>query len=342
MQEDKEISKVKIKKSSGRMYLVEYFFKHVSLAWLVSSMAYAVSLVVLSWFDEVSDRGSAVIGFSAFFITSLLIFLPLSVWLHKRTIAEEALDSSLKDKGVRKFILFFFLFQYAAAAIVSTIVAATAIINNLLSAGAGARFDNDFWLLVAISASLAALFGFVTALVYKEDNRGKLSSIKIPFLIGLSILLTILLIAFPVRMNRGSFADEQKVVDLNDINYGIQKYLEDNREMPSSLDKLSLDDELEERLGDYEYTRLALQGSDGRYEICAEFNNDTTRDGPDYESDNYYGNSNSFWDHKAGKDCFKRTVYNYDYYPPNNRETEHVDIDYSEPAVESPAAVEVN
>lgn len=330
---------VKTKKSSGRMYLAEYFFKHASMVWLVSSMAYAVGLIILSWFDEVLEGGSAVVGFSAFFITSILILLPLSVWLHKRTMNEEEVDPSLKDKGVRKFVLFFFLAQYAIAAIVATIVAVTATINNLLSVGAGAQFDKDFWMLVTISGVLAALFITVTVLVYKEDDRGKLSSLKIPIMIGLSSLVAILLVAFPVRMNRGAVADNQRIDDLNSIHNSIDSYVRNNNELPESLDDLDFEDRVKDRLDDYEYKRIGSQNSEYRYEICAEFNSDASFN----RGYDYGGGDDSFWNHVEGRDCFNKTIYSYyDEWEPQPLPFDSSTTEIDFPEAETPEAVEFN
>lgn len=289
----------------------------------------AVSFVTLLWqyinyfFPDALNRYYNYIdsaGPIRFAVASLIIVFPVFIlvsWALNKIYAKE---SVVRESKIRKWLIYLTLF-IASLVIIGDLIA---VINMFLGGEITARF-----ILKALSVLLVAgaVFGY-----YLDDVR-KESPTKLarPFAFGTGALVLVsvvgafFIIGSPATARLIQF-DQQKISDLQGIQYQIVNYWQRKETMPNSL--ADLNDPISSFIvpkdpqtgAGYEY--VLKDAASLTFELCAVFNK-FSQSNQDISNkimpiagiqDSY----NQNWDHGEGRVCFERTI-DKQLYPPLNK-----------------------
>jgi len=281
----------------------------------------AISFVTLLWqyvnyfFPDVLRSYyyyNGINGPMRFAISSLIIVFPVFIlvswWLNKIYAREAA----VRESKIRKWLIYLTLF-IAALIIIGDLIA---VINMFLGGEITTRF-----ILKALSILLVAafIFGYYLNDV-RKDSPTKLAK-PFAWLSSVIVLVAVVgaffIVGTPQAARLLQF-DQQKVQDLQNIQYQIVNYWQKKQVLPNSLS--DLDDPISsfkipadpQTNQPYEYR--VIEAENLVFELCADFNRETQKN----ESQNYYIYENENWIHGPGRVCFERTI-DKDLYPPIER-----------------------
>jgi len=292
----------------------------------------AVSFVTLLWqyinyfFPDILNRyyTSSFTGPIRFAVSSLVIVFPIFIlvsWYLNKIYTKE---SQVRESKIRKWLIYLTLF-IASLIIIGDLVS---IINTFLGGEITTRF-----VLKALSILLVAvvIFGYYLDDV-RRDTPTK-SAKYFALVAGLCVLVSVvgafLIIGSPMSARLVQF-DQQKIGDLQNIQYQIINYWQRKERLPEKL--TDLNDSIsgyfvpnDPQTGQlYEYN--IKDSATLTFELCANFNLDnnkqagTNRNAPlkvapayPYPSDGY----SDSWNYSADRVCFERTI-DKQLYPPLN------------------------
>lgn len=242
-------------------------------------------------------------------VATLIIFFPIFILLSYFVYKIYAENPAKKDLSVRKWLTYITLF-------VAGLLLAGDLVTVLYKFLDGQDLTVAF-LLKALAVLLVA--GMIFA-HYLQDIRDKVSARCYrtrPIVVGIIILATIIW-GFAVmgspQSQRLARYDNQKISDLQNLQYQVISYWQMNGTIPTNLEKLTetqqyivpTDMQLKKN---YEYKKT----SEMNFELCADFNKE------DMGNQNQYSNGpamytkgdviqNNNWNHKAGRQCFPRVI----------------------------------
>lgn len=291
------------------------FFLHlgtiVALYTVVISFLNLVFKIINKSFPEVASNiyawgaGSEISLPVATLIIVFPIFAVLSHFAYK--VYVESLDK--KEPWIRKWLVYITLF-------VASIVLAGDLVTVLYNFLDGQDLTAAF-LLKALTVLLVAgaVFGF-----YLQDTREKISARgRKTWMAGVGIvILVFIILGFSVlgspQSQRLIRYDNQKVTDLQNIQWQVISYWQMNGTIPADLVELKkqqnvvipTDTQLKK---DYEFKGTGMM----TFEICADFNRENMTNqnqymgaGVVYPKTSVIQNDN--WNHKAGRQCFSRII----------------------------------
>lgn len=287
----------------------------------------AVSFITLLWqfinyfFPDVLNRYYNYLSFTGpirFAVASLIIVFPVFIlvsWYLNKIYAKE---SQVRESKIRKWLIYLTLF-IASLVIIGDLIA---VINTFLGGEITTRF-----ILKALSVLLVA--GFVFGYYFDDVRRPTPSKSAKYFAWGTSVLvLAVIVGAFfivgsPMTARLVQF-DQQKISDLQGMQYQIVNYWQGKEKLPATLSDLS--DTISgykvpidpQNSANYEYN--IKDATNLSFELCATFN----KQGNDMHA--LSGAPISFspkvnadnWDYPAGHYCFERTI-DKQLYPPLNK-----------------------
>ena len=255
-----------------------------------------------------------------FAMAALFVILPLFLALYKFLEKSYENEPSKKNIWVRKWISYLTLFL-AGGVIAGSLVAT---IFSFLNGEITTRFILKVF---AIAFTTALIFTY-----YLLELKDKLTppskrvwAILIAVLIIASLVTGFVVFGSPMKARKLRF-DEQKISDLQNIQWRIVNYWQMKNTLPLAL--MDLKDPLVDNFlindpetGD-EYEYKVLSGNQrSSFKLCATFN---------YKSQNIQGSpmpksapitpdsvSNDTWFHNAGKTCFDRSIDPELYKKPN-------------------------
>ncbi len=298
-----------------------HLFAIVTLYWS------AISFITLCWqyinyfFPDVLNYNYGFSGTIRFAIASLAIVFPLFIltsWLLNNIYAKE---SEVRESKIRKWLIYLTLF-ITSLVIVGDLIF---VINTFLGGEIKARF-----ILKALSIILVAgvIFWY-----YLNDVRrsAPLKSIKyvaslVSAVVVIAIIGAFFIVGSPMKARLAQF-DQQRISDLQNIQWQVVNYWQRKNALPKELNDLN--DSISgyavpndpETNAPYEYSILLPSESAESmiyFELCATFNLDSKTQPnvkmmPAYPV--YDGANNQNWDHAAGHACFERTI-DQQLYPP--------------------------
>lgn len=243
-------------------------------------------------------------GAMRFAIASLIIVFPLFIWLTRLINNDLEANPEKRELGLRKWLTFLTLFVAAVVMAGDAIV----VINQFLGGEITTRFILKA---LAVLVVAKAIFWY-----YIKSLRGTMSrsqSKMFGWLVALVVLITLIggfmVMGSPMTQRLMRF-DEQKISDLQSIQWQITNYWQAKGALPNTLDDINdpissfmtpIDPQTNQP---YEYKRTGTMS----FEICANFN---------LESGNGSGESvvkypimgtNENWKHEAGRACFERVI----------------------------------
>jgi len=277
----------------------------------------AVTFVTLMWqyinyfFPDVLDYYPASFNEPMrFAVSSLFIVFPVFIlvsWYLNKIYSREAV---VRESKIRKWLLYLTLF-IASLVIIGDLIT---VINIFMGGEITTRF-----ILKALSVLLVAgvVFGY-----YLDDVRRETptkSAKYFAWATGVIILIAVVGAFFIVgspQSARLAQLDQQKISDLQSIQYQVVNYWQSKEKLPNSLSDLNdpisgfmapVDPQTQDKGYAYEYN--VMNAENLTFELCATFN----KEGKDQYSQYRYaevpvkGVADN-WTHSAGRVCFKRTI----------------------------------
>ncbi|MBP9711183.1 MAG: hypothetical protein KBD50_02920 [Candidatus Pacebacteria bacterium] len=250
-------------------------------------------------------------------MATLIVLTPVFLVLMRVIRKEIEVDPSRAQIWVRRWALFLTVFVAGASIVVDLIVLLTTFLS-------GESLTTAFLLKVAV-VLLVASAGFMHFLAdlwgfwHQYPARARTVNWGVGLLVILTILAGFLIVGTPqqARMFR---LDQQKVNDLQNIQWQIINFWQKKQTLPEALDELTdplsgytvpVDTESGEA---YDYNRISLTS----FTLCATFN--LAGGGQEFGREISYpatvgGKGMDTWEHTAGETCFERTI-DPDLYPP--------------------------
>lgn len=246
-------------------------------------------------------------------VATLIIFFPLFILLSYFVYKIYAHDPSKKELGIRKWLTYITLF-------VAGILLAGDLVTVLYKFLDGQDLTAAF-LLKALAVLLVA--GAIFA-HYLQDIRDKVSPkcMKIRPIVASVVILATIIWGFAVmgspQSQRLFRYDNQKINDLQNIQWQVISYWQMNGTLPANLAELKAqqnviiprDTQFEK---DYEYKGTGTM----TFELCADFNKEDMANRYQYADVAPVGYptsakvsviQNNNWNHKAGRQCFSRVI----------------------------------
>ena len=252
------------------------------------------------------DPFSGAISFS---MASLIILVPIYIWLTRILTQDIRKNPQKKEIGIRRWLLYITL-------LISGFVLAgdlIALVNNFLGGELSIRFFLKVLVIFAvIGSAFAYYYADLKGYWEKNEAKAKLSGAIVGAVVLVSIISGFVLVGTPTEQ-RGIRFDTERVNDLQQIQWQVVNYWQSKDELPASLDDLNdpldsfmvktTDPETEQSYG---YNVI----DDTTFELCATFSAPT----PDYAKQQASLQipggirEESNWNHEAGMVCFERTI----------------------------------
>ncbi|MDE2213186.1 MAG: hypothetical protein KGJ34_01485 [Patescibacteria group bacterium] len=249
-------------------------------------------------------------GAIPFELSSLVILFPLFLVLTHLIRKDTAKNPQKRDLWVRRWALVFTVFIAGATVVIDLIT----LLTNFLSGNFTIFFLLKVLVILLIAGAgllhfLADIWGYWD----KEKNKSRLVGWGAGIVVICTVIAGFLIMGAPWNVRLYRF-DEQKVNDLQNIQYQIVSYWQQEQKLPASLsdlkDSLSgysvpLDSQTNEA---YEYSVTGRLS----FELCANFNAQTQA----YDESELFsptpvgvlGSGADSWYHGSGKVCFDRTI----------------------------------
>lgn len=298
-----------------------HLFAMVTLYWS------AISFITLCWQyinhffpDALVDYYSraSFSGSIRFAIASLIIVFPLfllTAWVLNRIYAKE---SVVRESKIRKWLIYLTLFITSLVIIGDLIF----VINTFLGGEITIRF-----ILKALSVLVVA--GAIFA-YYLDDVRRNVSSDLSKYIAGACAIIVLVavvgaffIVGSPMKARAEQF-DQQRVMDLQNIQWQVVNYWQRKGQLPNNL--TDLNDSISgytvpvdpETSIAYEYTATGFANLG--FQLCSTFNlpsdaNGNMKNVPTPAM--YPGEISQSWNHPAGRFCFDRSI-DQQLYPPLN------------------------
>lgn len=251
-------------------------------------------------------------------IASIFIVFPVYLVLSWLISKDFRINPDKRNLGVRRWLVYLTLF-FAGITIATDLIV---LINSFLGGEITSRF-------VLKVLSILILVGLVFAyyLLDLKTKRVKIAKLPKTFgIIAIVIVLASLVAGFGVMgspiTQRQIRYDQQKISDLQGIQWQVINYWQQKGALPNDLSELS--DPISSYMvppdpqgGSYEYRKVGTLS----FELCAEFNRSSKDDiknrsisRPYITEPYFYGVDSGGWEHEQGKKCFERTI-DPDFYP---------------------------
>jgi hypothetical protein len=268
--------------------------------------------------DPLAGYGDPYGGAVRFAMATLIVLTPTMLMLFhliRQTIVD---DFTRADIWIRRWGLVLTLFIAGSIVLIDLIT----LINTFL----GGEITNRFILKVAI----ILLVAFGVSLHFLADRTGywiangrkaNLVGIAVGLLVLLSVLSGFLIIGTPGELRLLRY-DEEKVADLQNIQYQVVDYWQRKQALPQSLN------ELNDSISGFAVPMDSQTGAAYTYKVtgknafslCATFNlptRDTRGQGAYMVRDMSYPGfpMEENWQHEAGETCYERTI-DPERYPP--------------------------
>ena len=257
-----------------------------------------------------------------FAVSSLFIVFPIFIlvsWYLNKIYTREAV---VRESKIRKWLLYLTLFITSLIIIGDLIT----VINTFMGGEITARF-----ILKAFSVLLVA--GVVLGYYLDDVRRETPTKLGKYFVWGTSVIVLISVVgAFFIvgspKTARLIQLDQQKISDLQNIQYEVVNYWQRKEKLPDKLTDLEdsisgfiapVDPQLKENAS-YIYEYNIKDSTALTFELCAIFNKQGKDNNGYYQTMPYpeLTKVQYNWDHEAGRVCFARTI-DKELYPPLNK-----------------------
>ncbi len=263
-----------------------------------------------------------------FAMASLIVLVPLALVLMRFLRSDMVAVPEKKELWVRRWALVLTVF-IAGAVVVGDLIT---LINYFLGGDLTTRFLLKVLVVLGIAGAVFLHFlADIRGYWAENPSRAKMVGYAAGLLVLLSIIAGFFIMGSPAQVRLYRF-DDQKVSDLQNIQWQIVNFWQEKQALPKSLA------DLEDPISGFIAPKDPQTGEMYSYEtgpglsftLCATFNAESqgpARSSPYYNEflGDVKGNDN--WQHGAGEHCFERSI-DPDRYPPYNK-----DIQQPVPAV---------
>jgi hypothetical protein len=242
-------------------------------------------------------------------IATLIVAFPLFFIFARMANQAIRKESDKANLWIRKWLLYLTLFVAGGTMAVDLII--------LLKSFLGGELSSHFFLkiLVVFIVAAAVFFYFIKDIrgYWEKREKQSLAYGGVASLVVLvSIVFGFVFYGSPMTQRALRF-DNQRVSDLQSIQWQVVDYWQNKEELPANLS--DLEDELlgyvaptdPETEDSYEYSRLG----DLTFELCANFSMPNNERTPSYAypiREHGPGLEEGNWQHEAGRECFERTI----------------------------------
>jgi hypothetical protein len=303
----------------------------ISLYWSIFALiALLFSYTDYAFPDALNYSADPYSGAMRFSMASLIVFFPLYLYLMRVIRKDIAADPTRNEIWVRRWLLVLTIF-IAGLTVAGDLVT---LVNYFLGGEITTRFILKVAIVLLISAGVLMHFIADIKGYWKEfPEKARMVGWGAGALIIVSIIAGFFIMGTPGQVRLYRF-DDQKVSDLQNIQYQIVNYWQQKEKLPVALADLNdsqsggivpADPQSQEQ---YKYT---VKGPTS-FELCATFNAPT-------QANSMYANGRGYpyemgttpvgvkgadlnaqpWTHTAGETCFTRTI-DPERYPPYNND----------------------
>src|SRR3989344_2834039 len=248
-----------------------------------------------------------------FAMASLIVLVPVTIFLMRFIRNDIARESIKNELWIRRWALVLTVFV-AGAAVVGDLIT---LVNYFLGGELTTRFILKVLVLLLVAGAvffhfLADLRGYWSV----HPDKAKLVGIAAGILVFISIVSGFFILGSPADVRLTHF-DDQKVGDLQNIQWQVVNFWQQKQRPPASFE------ELKDPLSGYTLPLDPQSGEGDRYEntgrlsfkLCATFNKEGTGDPYATRPVTDKGLEGDTWQHDAGEVCFDRTI-DPERYPP--------------------------
>lgn len=297
--------------------------------WLGAMVALYVSVVsfvllahqyINVWFPDIQlePYGSGASHALRFSMAFLVVFFPLYVWLTRLLHQDLRQNPDKKELWVRRWLVFLTLFVAGVAMAIDLVM----LINTFLNGELTLRFAlKAATILVVVGAGFWYYLNELRGRWEREEGQSKMIAGAVSAIVLASVVGGFFIVGSPVaeRLYR---IDDQKVGDLQNIQWQVVSYWQQKERLPEAIA------DLEDPLTGFIAPRQVETGEPYGYattgamsfELCATFNK-PSRETPTRASMPVpvgIDPMNDNWKHAAGETCFDRTI-DPDLFPPLNK-----------------------
>lgn len=264
------------------------------------------------WFpDLLTDYAAGISGAIRWAIASLIIVFPVYAWLSRTLARDVATNPAKREIRIRKWLLYFTLFL-AAVVIIGDLIA---LIFNFLGGDLTTRFVLKIFVVFAIAAAVFWYYlkNLRSGAESVSGSRMRVFIISVIAIVAIATVGGFFIVGSPFAERMRRF-DEQRVSNLQEIQWQIINYWQRKDKLPAVLDDLR--DPISgftvptdpETAAAYAYrvtTKL-------QFELCADFKTaNTGKDGMTPRAISPVGAPGTVpenWAHGTGRVCFERTI----------------------------------
>lgn len=255
-------------------------------------------------------------------IASLIVVFPLYLFLSRLNYKWLSLEPAKAELWIRKWLIYLTLFVAGGTATVDLIM----LINRFLEGDLTTRFILKVLVVFVVAGAIFGYFMYdLRREIGSQKNRMKILAVAASAAVLLSIVGGFFVVGSPKTERLRRF-DEERVSDLQNIQWQVINYWQSKEALPEELEDLEdsisgfvvpTDPETEDR---YEYNTTAGLS----FNLCATFTLESegiqTYDGvPRPRSidikEQALGLPSALWEHDSGRVCFDRII-DPELYPP--------------------------
>jgi hypothetical protein len=266
----------------------------------------------------------------AYEMAALIVLAPLFLVLMRLIRRDIAQDASRAETWVRRWALYLTVFAAGAAIVIDLIVLLTTFLSG---EDLAARFVLKVLVVLLVAGGgFLHFYSDIRGYWVKNPGRARMVNYGVGLLIVASIIAGFFIIGTPQEARQYRY-DEQKVSDLQNIQWQLVNYWQQKEVLPANLTELNdplsgfvvpMDPQNGEAYG---YTRAGTLS----FELCATFNAEDRyqnsavpgrpaspelqRGEPVAAIPEVVKTSADTWEHGAGEVCFERTI-DPERYPP--------------------------
>lgn len=305
-------------KPSNAVQIVWQWLTYSLWGWTLIVLGILLS-ATLAYF--LAGRRDADYGFLAYTLAPLFVLLPLSVVADRIYRHQEP----AQKHGFAAVIMVLHAVSVFLVSLGGLISSVIALFNIILEPGDRA----DKWVWLITSLVISGLGGLLFGRIIKPARLDKYTKLFPKVVIGISLITVVMAIAGPVRTDFAARADKLIEDNLSTVNSSIQDYARAKKQLPASLNDLTLRSKdaqslVGRNLVSYRVTSPMTQtttrsnslysytstSTTGKYELCVTYKrarnpNDNTSYYP--ESSTYISN----YSHNAGRQCYNQTATSY-------------------------------
>lgn len=262
-------------------------------------------------------------------IASLIIIFPLFIFLSRLNGKDFAVWPEKRELPIRRWLIYLTLFVAGIAVVVDLI----ALVNIFLSGEITTRFALKIVSVLVVAGGVFGYFMYDLKKGGEASRRDKLFAWLTAVVVLASIVGGFLIMGSPATA-RARKMDDQRITDLQNIQWQVVSYWQQKERMPKALTDLA------DQLGGWKapidpqtsaaYEYVFEKGMS--FQLCANFSRNNLGESEKLKGRGGYGDNTSIayptliydgvsgaatdnWEHAAGKVCFTRTI-DPDKYPP--------------------------